>query len=182
VVGPAEPIRDALERIGAGQLVRIVAVVPAADGLDPAAGLPDAALVLAPWPSGLEWLGRAPRTSPLGGRLPVLLLGAEPPSARLVVETPGPQLGAALAPAAAGPLAGLAEALGDLRRENQELKEALEARKAIERAKGILMEQERISEGEAFTRIQRLSMTKRKTMKEIAEAIILSREVTGKGG
>ncbi len=42
------------------------------------------------------------------------------------------------------------------------------------------MEQEGISEGEAFTRIQRLSMTRRKSMREISEAIILSHELTGR--
>lgn len=55
--------------------------------------------------------------------------------------------------------------------------EALEARKVIERAKGILMKQKNLSESDAFREIQRQSMDRRKTMKEIGEAIILAHEM-----
>jgi len=55
--------------------------------------------------------------------------------------------------------------------------EALEARKVIERAKGILMTSKKISEPEAFREIQRQSMDRRKSMKEISEAIILAHEM-----
>lgn len=69
-----------------------------------------------------------------------------------------------------------------LRRENEDLKRTLEARKLIERAKGILMKREGLSEPEAFRRIQKASMELRKPMVEIAEAIVLSEEVIkGKG-
>ncbi len=53
------------------------------------------------------------------------------------------------------------------------IQEELESRKAIERAKGILMRQQGLSEDEAFRKIQRQSMDMRKSMREIAEAIIL---------
>ncbi|MBU1037808.1 MAG: GAF and ANTAR domain-containing protein [Candidatus Omnitrophica bacterium] len=53
------------------------------------------------------------------------------------------------------------------------IQEELESRKAIERAKGILMHQQGLSEDEAFRRIQKQSMDIRKSMREIAEAIIL---------
>lgn len=66
-----------------------------------------------------------------------------------------------------------------LRKENQDLKGTLSARKVIEKAKGLLMEKEKISEDEAFSRIRRISMDKRKTMKEIAEVIILSLDKKG---
>jgi response regulator NasT len=65
-----------------------------------------------------------------------------------------------------------------LRRENENLKETLQARKTIERAKGILMQREGLSEAEAFSLIQRKSMDMRKPMVEIAQAIIVSQEVT----
>jgi signal transduction protein with GAF and PtsI domain len=52
--------------------------------------------------------------------------------------------------------------------------EELETRKAVERAKGILMKQEGLSEEGAFRRIQKYSMDSRKPMREIAEAIILA--------
>lgn len=53
------------------------------------------------------------------------------------------------------------------------IQEELETRKAIERAKGILMREQNLSEEEAFRKIQKQSMDLRKTMREIAEAIIL---------
>jgi response regulator NasT len=65
---------------------------------------------------------------------------------------------------------------GLLRRENDDLKKTLQARKTIEKAKGLLMERERLSESEAFARIRKISMDKRKSMTEIAEVIILAFE------
>lgn len=56
--------------------------------------------------------------------------------------------------------------------ENSDLHETLAARKVIEKAKGLLIEKEGITEREAFTRIRKISMDKRKSMKEIAEVII----------
>lgn len=53
------------------------------------------------------------------------------------------------------------------------IQEELETRKAIERAKGILMRQQGMSEEEAFRKIQKQSMDMRKSMRDIAEAIIL---------
>lgn len=55
--------------------------------------------------------------------------------------------------------------------------EALEARKLIERAKGILMRQQGLAEDAAFRIIQRQAMDRRKSMREVAEAIILSEEI-----
>lgn len=69
-----------------------------------------------------------------------------------------------------------------LRKENAELKGAMEARKTIEKAKGLLMEKEGITEAEAFARIRRISMDKRKTMKEVAEVILLALEKKEKTG
>jgi AmiR/NasT family two-component response regulator len=66
-----------------------------------------------------------------------------------------------------------------LRKENEDLKRTLEGRKLIERAKGVLMEREKISEQQAFARIQRASMNTRRPMVEIAQAILLSEEVAG---
>ena len=65
-----------------------------------------------------------------------------------------------------------------LKKENEDLKKTLEARKTIERAKGILMKQQNLSEAEAFSLIQKKSMELRKPMVEIARAIILTEEVT----
>ncbi len=57
------------------------------------------------------------------------------------------------------------------------IKEELEARKLIERAKGLLMKEEDLSEEEAFKKLQKKSMDLRKSMRDIAEAIILTSEV-----
>lgn len=57
------------------------------------------------------------------------------------------------------------------------LKEALETRKLVERAKGILMTRHQIPEPEAFARIQHQARASRKTMRAIAEAIILADQV-----
>ena len=67
-----------------------------------------------------------------------------------------------------------------LRKENENLKRTLEARKTIERAKGILMKQQDLSEAEAFSLIQKKSMDMRKPMAEIAHAIILAEEMIKK--
>lgn len=54
-----------------------------------------------------------------------------------------------------------------------DLEEKLEERKIIEKAKGALMKAKNISEDEAFRIIRTEAMNKRKSMKEIAEAILL---------
>lgn len=63
-----------------------------------------------------------------------------------------------------------------VRKENIDLRETIEARKAVERAKGLLMEKEGLSESDAFSRIQKISMDRRRPMKEIAEILITALE------
>jgi AmiR/NasT family two-component response regulator len=67
-----------------------------------------------------------------------------------------------------------------LRKEVEDLKDALETRKLVDRAKGLLMDREGLKEHEAFRLIQKASMDKRKPMKEIAQAIILAYELKDK--
>lgn len=64
--------------------------------------------------------------------------------------------------------------------ESELVREELESRKKVERAKGILMQEYGLSEEEAYRRIQRYSMNKQKSMKEVAEAIILAWEMKKK--
>jgi len=59
--------------------------------------------------------------------------------------------------------------------------EALATRKVVERAKDILSQDAHITPPEAFRLIQKQSMDTRKSMREIAEAIILARDVRAKG-
>ncbi|MDR7484598.1 MAG: response regulator [Armatimonadota bacterium] len=63
-------------------------------------------------------------------------------------------------------------ALGTLEDRIESLEEALETRKLVERAKGILMQREGLSEADAFARIQRASRDRRRPMKEIAREIL----------
>ncbi|MBO9540037.1 response regulator [bacterium] len=72
-----------------------------------------------------------------------------------------------------------AEELSTLEKEVGSLKETLETRKMVEKAKGILMESFGMTEAAAFRKIQKLSMDKRKPLKEVADAIILAQEVSG---
>ena len=64
--------------------------------------------------------------------------------------------------------------------ETKVIKEELDIRKAIERAKGMLMKEQNLSEQEAFRKIQKFAMDNNKSMREIAEAIILSSELKDK--
>ncbi len=64
-----------------------------------------------------------------------------------------------------------------LEREVGGLKDALETRKIVERAKGVLMETHGLRESEAFHRIRKTSMDARKSMREVAEAILLAHEM-----
>jgi AmiR/NasT family two-component response regulator len=64
-----------------------------------------------------------------------------------------------------------------IEKEAQNLRETLETRKLVERAKGVLMETSGLREAEAFRKIQKLSMNTRKSMREIAEAVLLAHQV-----
>jgi two-component system, response regulator PdtaR len=56
-----------------------------------------------------------------------------------------------------------------------DLSERLETRKAVDKAKGILMGRG-MTEAEAFRKLQKVAMDKRKTLREVAEAIVLASE------
>ncbi len=58
-----------------------------------------------------------------------------------------------------------------------DLQGKLDARKSVDRAKGILMDRYSMNEADAFRRIQQQSMNQRRSMKEIAEAIIIAHEI-----
>ncbi len=64
-----------------------------------------------------------------------------------------------------------------IRQESALLRRAVEARKVIERAKGLLMEVGQVSEREAYARIRRKRMDTQRPMVEIARAIIVSAEM-----
>src|SRR5258707_8379978 len=78
-----------------------------------------------------------------------------------------------------GFLVGAEIELARLEEANSSLTEQLETRKIVERAKGILQRDFGLSEEQAYLALQRQSRQRRKAMKEIAEAIVLSDEVKG---
>jgi len=57
-------------------------------------------------------------------------------------------------------------------RQANDLEERLESRKVVERAKGVLMQRESLGEKEAYLRIQRQARQERRTMRQVAEAIL----------
>jgi response regulator NasT len=65
------------------------------------------------------------------------------------------------------------EEVEKLKEQVDDLKETLETRKQIERAKGLLMKNHGLTEPEAFRKMQKLAMDKRKSLRQIAEAILL---------
>jgi two-component system, response regulator PdtaR len=81
-----------------------------------------------------------------------------------------------LTPAIEVALARFAE-FKDLQKQVADLQLALETRKLVDRAKGILMDKQGLTEAEAFRKIQKMSMDNRKPMKDVAEAIILAHQV-----
>lgn len=64
------------------------------------------------------------------------------------------------------------EAMESVKKENDTLKDALETRKLVERAKGILMDRKQMSEADAFRRMQKMSRDRCQTMKQTAMEII----------
>jgi response regulator NasT len=63
-----------------------------------------------------------------------------------------------------------------LRKETSDLKQALEDRKVIEKAKGILMKKAKLDEHDAFRRLQRLASDKNRKLIEIAQMILTAEE------
>jgi signal transduction protein with GAF and PtsI domain len=59
------------------------------------------------------------------------------------------------------------------------IQEELESRKVIEKAKGMLMKERKLGEAEAYRLMQKYSMDTRKSMRQVAEAIILSNDMKG---
>lgn len=59
-----------------------------------------------------------------------------------------------------------------------QLQDRLETRKVIERAKGYLMDSQGLREADAFRKIQQLAMNSRKSMKEVAQAILLAQQIS----
>jgi uroporphyrinogen-III synthase len=68
-----------------------------------------------------------------------------------------------------------------LQEESLEIKRQLEARKLIERAKGILQSRYNLTEEDAYLRLRGESRRLRRPMRDLAEAIILAQDVITSG-
>jgi two-component system, response regulator PdtaR len=66
-----------------------------------------------------------------------------------------------------------------LRREASDLKQALEDRKTIEKAKGLLMKKSGLGEADAFRRLQKLASDRNKKLVEIAQILLTAEEAYG---
>lgn len=66
-----------------------------------------------------------------------------------------------------------------LHQQTDDLRQALEDRKLIERAKGVLMDRAELNESEAFRRLQRLASDKNRKMVDIARTIVEAEEAIG---
>lgn len=135
---------------------------------------------------GLDGLQAATRLAELGLRRPVVIVtGADDPAlieraissgvgAYLTKPIESRELGAAIAVATARH-----EELRALEAEVQSGRQALEDRKLVERAKGLLMSALQLSEPEAFGRIQRTARERNLRLVEVARAIVEQEPVLG---
>jgi len=64
------------------------------------------------------------------------------------------------------------EQVGELKERVEDLKETIEQRKVIEKAKGILMEKQRLPEADAYRVMQKLAMDRRKSLYQVASGIL----------
>lgn len=65
-----------------------------------------------------------------------------------------------------------AEEVEDLKERIEDLRETIENRKMIEKAKGLLMEREHLPEAEAYRALQKMAMDTRKSLRQVADAIL----------
>ena len=79
-----------------------------------------------------------------------------------------------------GLLVGAHIEMARLESENSQLSYQLETRKLVERAKGILQQDLKISEQEAYVRLQRQSQESRIPIRDVANAVILSQSLRAK--
>jgi response regulator NasT len=119
--------------------------------------------------------------------IPSILLASGTTAAEIAGETDGGTMGVLADPVDPITLKAMVEVavrrfrdISALRREAEGLRRILEDRKVIERAKGLLMEIDGVSEQEAFARLRRKSMDTQRPMAEICRAIILAAEVSGR--
>jgi len=152
-----------------GTLAVALARTTAPDVVLIAVGLPDV--------DGIKTSGRIMRVKPV----PIILLTSHYDPATVARAIESGAMGYLIKPLRKGELSPAIELaisrfqeFVSLQQENETLKENLESRKVIERAKGMLMEQRGLTEEQAYSLIKKASMNMRKPMVDVAEAIVLA--------
>ena len=147
-----------------------------------ATATPDAALLTAALGNGVG-MHLADRLSEEHG-VPVILLAPRAESATMMLASQPGVMGLLVEPVTPATLRATMEVAVcrnqeflALRKEAETLRRAIEARKIIEQAKGLMMELGRLSERDAYARIRQKSMDTQRPMVEIARAIILAAEL-----
>jgi two-component system, response regulator PdtaR len=150
-----------------GKLALTMARIAAPDVILMAVGLPDI--------DGIEAAHHMMRAQPL----PIVLITSHYDSATIERAKQAGVMGYLVKPLRAEELSPTIELaitrfqdFVSLREENSTLKENLESRKLVERAKGLLMEQRKLTEEQAYTLIKKTSMNIRTPMADVAQAII----------
>jgi len=123
----------------------------------------------------------------LGGRVASIVIAPDAAASKEYVESGAfavfttnaePEVVAASAMAAVARAADLTKA----RREVDDLREALETRKLVERAKGVLMRRLGVSEQAAYRKMQKASQDENRKMRDIAESILSAERLYGADG
>jgi response regulator NasT len=147
-----------------------------------ATATPDAALLTAALGNGMG-MHLVDRLSEEHG-VPVILLAPRAESATMMLASQPGVMGLLIEPVTPATLRATMEVAVcrhqeflALRKEAETLRRAIEARKIIEQAKGLMMELGRLSERDAYARIRQKSMDTQRPMVEIARAIILAAEL-----
>ncbi len=167
-------VREAIRAAGgqvAGEALRCADAVPLIKGTSPdaaifAVGLPDG--------DGIEAAAHAI----LATDCPVVLFTSHTNEALLERAREAGVMAYLLKPLRAAELAPALDLAIARFGENRQLRQTLEGRKIIERAKGMLMSRYRLTEEAAFRRLRRAAMDSRKPMVEIARALLVSESVT----
>jgi two-component system, response regulator PdtaR len=131
---------------------------------------PDVAIVSAQLPDGDTMAVAAQATATVG--CPVVLLGRQASPALMARALEAGVMAFLLKPLRRGQLAPTLDLAVARFQEVRRLRQALEDRKVIDRAKGRLMERERLGEAEAFRRIRTAAMNSRRPMVAVAEEIL----------
>jgi response regulator NasT len=140
----------------------------------------DVAIVAAHLPDGDAVAVAAEATATVG--CPVVLLGRETTATLEARALEAGVMGFLLKPLRRGQLALTLDLVVARFRETQKLRRALGDRKVIERAKGRLMERERLGKREAFRRLRTTAMNARRPMVEIALEVLAGEAVTACAG